>query len=76
MIESMKPRSTGGTRISCLTEYMKEKKIEAQAVVVLTDGYLGGDWGKWDKPVLWLITSDNTPSTRPDVGKYAHVKFN
>ena len=76
MVESMKPRSTGGTRISCLTEYMKEKKIEAQAVVVLTDGYLGGDWGKWDKPVLWLITSDNTPSTRPDVGKYAHVKFN
>ena len=59
MVESMKPRSTGGTRISCLTEYMKEKKVEAQAVVVLTDGYLGGDWGKWDKPVLWLITSDN-----------------
>ena len=76
MVESMKPRSTGGTRISCLTEYMKEKKVEAQAVVVLTDGYLGGDWGKWDKPVLWLITSDNSSSTRPDVGKYAHVKFN
>jgi len=46
--------------------------INPQAVVVLTDGYLGGDWGQWSCPVLWCVL-DNKRAV-PDVGQVVHLK--
>ena len=46
----------GGTTPACIPKYMKEHRIDPQAVVVLTDGYLDS-WGKWDHPVIWGFVS-------------------
>jgi predicted metal-dependent peptidase len=56
LMGSTKPKGGGGTSPSCITEYMKEHKLTAECAVVLTDGYVGGDWGgDWSCPVLWAI---------------------
>ena len=68
---STKPAGGGGTSVSCVNKYMAEHAIKAQAVIVLTDGYLGNDWGSWSLPVLWCIMGSN--ATAPH-GKTVHVK--
>ena len=71
LVQSTKPAGGGGTEVSCVPKYMAKHGIKPQAVVVLTDGYLGGSWGEWSCPVLWCIV--NNKSARPNVGKYVHV---
>jgi predicted metal-dependent peptidase len=68
---STKPAGGGGTTVECVPQYMAEHGIKPQAVVVLTDGYLGGSWGAWTTPVLWCI--QNNKGARPSVGKYVHI---
>lgn len=72
LTQSTKPAGGGGTNVECVPEYMAEHGIKPQAVVVLTDGYLGGSWGEWTSPVLWCIVGNK--NARPDVGKYVHVE--
>ena len=56
LMASTKPKGGGGTSPSCITRYLKDKDIKPEACVVLTDGYVGGDWGgDWNCPVLWAI---------------------
>jgi predicted metal-dependent peptidase len=56
LMASTKPKGGGGTSPSCITEYMKEHKLSPECAVVLTDGYVGNDWGgDWSCPVLWAI---------------------
>ena len=56
LMSSTKPKGGGGTSPSCITEYMKEHKLTPECSVVLTDGYVGNDWGgDWSSPVLWAI---------------------
>ncbi len=55
LIDSTKPKDGGGTRVECVPDFMREHNIEAQAVVVFTDGYVYAGWGKWDCPVLWTV---------------------
>jgi len=72
IITSTKPRGGGGTSPSCITNYMKEKRIEPECTVVLTDGYVGSDWGgDWPSPVLWCIVGSND-AVAPN-GKTIHV---
>lgn len=71
IIASTKPAGGGGTRVSCVCEYMTANAIAPQAVVVLTDGMLGNDWGKWSVPVLWCVMG--TTATSPN-GKTVHIK--
>lgn len=68
---STKPAGGGGTTVECVPKYIAEHGIKPQAVVVLTDGYLGGSWGAWTTPVLWCI--QNNKGARPSVGKYVHI---
>lgn len=72
IVKSTKPAGGGGTMVECVPEYLHEKQIKPQAVIVLTDGYLGGSWGTWHAPVLWCVL-DNT-SARPGVGKTVHIE--
>jgi len=52
-----KPAGGGGTRVGCLNEYIKEKQIHPEAIIILTDGGVEDDWGgAWDYPTLWAIT--------------------
>ena len=72
IIDSTKPEGGGGTNVKCVPEYMTQSGIKPQAVIVLTDGYLGGSWGQWACPVLWCIVGNK--NVVPDVGKYVHVE--
>ena len=72
LAKSTKPAGGGGTRASCVPAYMTEHSIKPQAVVMLTDGYVGSDWGTWDVPVLWCIVGNR--SAQPTVGKCVHVE--
>ena len=60
IINSTKPRGGGGTSPSCVSEYLKEKRIVPECVIMLTDGHVGSDWGSdWTAPVLWAIVGGN-----------------
>lgn len=74
IVKSTKPAGGGGTMVECVPEYLREKQIKPQAVIVLTDGYLGGSWGTWHAPVLWCVLDNK--SARPDVGKVVHIESN
>ena len=71
LVASTKPAGGGGTTVECVPAYMAEFGIKPEAVIVLTDGYLGGSWGEWAAPVLWCIIGNK--SARPSVGKYVHI---
>jgi len=59
MTSSTKPKGGGGTSPSCITRYMAKHKIDPVCAIILTDGYVGNDWGgQWNCPTLWTITSD------------------
>lgn len=71
LLASTKPHGGGGTSPSCIPKYLADKKIKAECAVILTDGYVGGDWGgEWPCPTLWGITSDEVSA----VGKTVHVQ--
>jgi predicted metal-dependent peptidase len=72
LVTSTKPKGGGGTMIECVPEYITKEGVKPQACIVLTDGYLGGSWGKWSCPVLWCIIDNE--SAVPDVGTHVHVK--
>ena len=72
IVSSTKPVGGGGTSPSCITNYLKDKNMEPECAVVLTDGYVGDDWGgAWPCPVLWCIVGGNTVIA-PN-GKTVHV---
>jgi hypothetical protein len=53
-------------------EYLKENAIRPEAIIMLTDGYVGS-WGdEWDAPILWAIVGGNT--SYASVGKTIHIK--
>jgi predicted metal-dependent peptidase len=55
----LKPSGGGGTRASCVSEYINKKQLKADCVIVFTDGYLESDV-KWDVsiPTLWVVTDN------------------
>jgi predicted metal-dependent peptidase len=72
--QSTKPAGGGGTSPSCITRYLAESNIKAQVVVVLTDGYVGTDWGGvWPCPVVWCIVGNEQEV--PATGKAIHVEW-
>jgi predicted metal-dependent peptidase len=73
IVSSTKPKGGGGTSPSCITTYLKEHSLKPECVVVLTDGYVGSDWGTdWEVPVLWVVCGGNT-AIAPN-GKTIHIR--
>jgi len=70
IINTTRPTGGGGTEVGCVPAYLQEKQITPQAVIVLTDGYLGG-WGEWSVPVMWAVL--NNASAKPSIGKCVHI---
>lgn len=64
----LKPLGGGGTKVSCVSEYINKQKIKAECVLVFTDGYVESDV-KWNisSPTLWLVTE--AKQWTPPVGK-------
>ena len=73
IVSSTKPRGGGGTSPHCVSDYLKEKAIEPQCIVILSDGYVGNDWGNdWTAPVMWAIVGRNDV-VAPN-GKTIHIQ--
>jgi predicted metal-dependent peptidase len=72
LVQSTKPAGGGGTHVGCVNQYIKDKRIEPEAVIILTDGYVEDDWGgSWGcTPTLWAVTSRNNTSPH---GKTIHI---
>jgi len=71
MIQTTKPKGGGGTMVECVPDHLRKNNITAQCAIVFTDGYLGGSWGDWPCPVLWVIVDNK--SCRPPFGTTVHV---
>ena len=59
--EILKPQGGGGTMVSCVSEYVNKQRVEAEALVVFTDGYLESEI-TWNIkcPTLWLVTQNSS----------------
>ena len=70
----LKPEGGGGTRVSCVSEYINEHRINADCVIVFTDGYVE-DSVKWDisSPTLWMVTQ--CKSFEPPSGRKVMVDY-
>ena len=68
----LKPVGGGGTHVSCVNEYINKERINAECVIVFTDGYVESDV-TWTipSPTLWMVTQNK--GFEPPVGK--KVKF-
>ena len=55
----LKPLGGGGTHVGCVSEYIKKENLQAECVIVFTDGYVEHDI-KWEisSPTLWMITQN------------------
>jgi predicted metal-dependent peptidase len=74
LVQSTQPKDGGGTVPSCIPAYMRSEGLNPQAVIVFTDGHVGGDWGgHWDVPVLWCIVGNE--NAHPTTGQYVHVEL-
>ncbi len=71
LTSSTKPAGGGGTDVACVSKYLKDNQIKPECVIVLTDGYIYGDWGTWNVPVLWTIVGGN--KVVPPVGKTIYL---
>jgi predicted metal-dependent peptidase len=72
IVESTKPAGGGGTSPSCVSEYLKKNKIIPEAIIMLTDGCVGNDWGdEWTAPTLWTIVGGYDVVS--PIGKTIHV---
>jgi predicted metal-dependent peptidase len=73
IVTSTQPKGGGGTSPSCVSTYLNEQKIKPECVIMLTDGYVGSDWGNdWPAQVLWVIVGGND-AVAPN-GKTIHIK--
>ena len=55
----LKPLGGGGTHVGCVSDYIKKENLQAECVLVFTDGYVESDI-KWEisSPTLWMITQN------------------
>lgn len=57
LITSTKPKGGGGTSPQCVSDYIRDKKLQPEAIIMLTDGYVD-TWGThWNAPILWGVTT-------------------
>jgi predicted metal-dependent peptidase len=70
LLTTTKPRGGGGTSPTCVRDFIKDKRIKPECVIMLTDGYVDS-WGDdWGAPVLWGITTKNIKAS---VGTTIHI---
>lgn len=56
-VQDLKVKGGGGTDGSVLFDYLREKRMNPQAIVQFTDGYVGS-WGRSDWPTMWAVTTN------------------
>lgn len=80
MLETIKAiQGGGGTRPSCITDWMKKEQKDYVAAIVLSDGQVGNDWGDWNAcgaggaslPVLFCL---NTKGITAPIGQTIYIE--
>jgi predicted metal-dependent peptidase len=72
IVSSTQPKGGGGTAPSCVSRYLKDKKIVPDCIIMFTDGYVGSDWGSdWEAPILWVIVGNKKAQAAH--GKTIHI---
>ena len=72
MTQVTKPKGGGGTNPVCVKDYMEKNKIEAECIIMLTDGYVP-NWGdNWSAPILWVVSGNERATAT--CGKTVHIK--
>lgn len=66
------PRGGGGTTVSCVARYIRDKRLKPKATVMLSDGYIESQYEVPAGNVLWGIV-DHT-SFVPIRGKVLHIR--
>lgn len=69
------PKGGGGTDPDCLPPYMAKMKLDPDAIIVLTDGYMTSKpevWAAVNKPILWCVIGSE--SFRVPKGQKVSVK--
>lgn len=66
----LKPLGGGGTKVSCVSDYITKNNVEPQFLIVFTDGYVEHDitW-ELNCPVLWLLPPSHNRGFEPPVGR-------
>lgn len=61
----LKPQGGGGTDVQCVADYITDKHINAEGILVFTDGWFNKPQWNVSSKTLWLVTSteDYLPST-------------
>lgn len=67
----VKPKGGGGTTVSCVARYVKEKRIKPKATIMLTDGYIESQYDMVPGPLLWGVVGNER--FRPLRGKVLHI---
>ena len=66
----LKPMGGGGTRLSCVSDYVRENDMNPAFMIVFTDGYVEYDV-QWNVPcpVLWLLPPNHNANFNPPGGR-------
>ena len=57
----LKPKGGGGTYVGCVSDYIIKSSINAEALVIFTDGYVENN-PKWEvtTPTMWFVTQNSS----------------
>lgn len=71
MLASTQPAGGGGTSPQCVSNYLRDEKLEPTVLVMLTDGYVDAWPTDPGVPVIWLMYENK--SANPPYGVVAHI---
>lgn len=66
------PRGGGGTTVSCVARYIRDKRIKPKATIMLSDGYIESQYELAPGNLLWGIVDHK--SFVPIRGKVLHIR--
>ena len=71
----VKPVGGGGTRVSCVAEYVREKQYKPKATIILTDGWIESSYEAPEGQLLWGVVDNDrfVPSKGKAVRIYSEV---
>ena len=58
LTQSTKPAGGGGTDPSCVEKYVRDLSAAPEMVLMLSDGYIFGDFPDFGVPTIWGMTSE------------------
>lgn len=68
------PKGGGGTDPNVVVDYIREKSLTPDCLVVLTDGYMSSDklkWAGFKPPTLWCVIGNET--YEPPIGQKVNI---